>query len=138
MKLNRVDVKPDKNAAGADAKTKSYALMIRMISRKYKDAQFPKVAESVEVELAEYKRAIAEVNAASASANLAGDDADDQTGASTAKLTKAVESLPKLQEHKKLIDKHTNIATALLKEIKHRGLDEYFSIEEDFCNGKGD
>ena len=63
---------------------------------------------------------------------------DDQTGASTAKLTKAVESLPKLQEHKKLIDKHTNIATALLKEIKHRGLDEYFSIEEDFCNGKGD
>ena len=140
MKLNRVDVKPDKNAVGADAKTKSYALDDSDdFWRKYKDAQFPKVAESVEVELAEYKRAIAEVNAASASAtNSAGDDADDQTGASTAKLTKAVESLPKLQEHKKLIDKHTNIATALLKEIKHRGLDEYFSIEEDFCNGKGD
>ena len=84
------------------------------------------MAESVEVELAEYKRAIAEVNAASASAanSTGGDDADDQTGASTAKLTKAVESLPKLQEHKKLIDKHTNIATALLKEIKQRGLDD--------------
>jgi len=141
MKLNRVDVKPDKNAVGADAKTKSYALDDSDdFWRKYKDAQFPKVAESVEVELAEYKRAIAEVNAASASAanSAGGDDADDQTGASTAKLTKAVESLPKLQEHKKLIDKHTNIATALLKEIKQRGLDEYFSIEEDFCNGKGD
>jgi hypothetical protein len=141
MKLNRVDVKPDKNAVGADAKTKSYALDDSDdFWKKYKDAQFPKVAESVEVELAEYKRAIAEVNAASASAanSTGGDDADDQTGASTAKLTKAVESLPKLQEHKKLIDKHTNIATALLKEIKQRGLDEYFSIEEDFCNGKGD
>ena len=136
MKLNRVDVKPDKNAVGADAKTKSYALDDSDdFWKKYKDAQFPKVAESVEVELAEYKRAIAEVNAVSISS---GDDADDRTGESTAKLTKAVESLPKLQEHKKLIDKHTNIATALLKEIKQRGLDEYFSIEEDFCNGKGD
>ena len=76
MKLNRVDVKPDKNAVGADAKTKSYALDDSDdFWRKYKDAQFPKVAESVEVELAEYKRAIAEVNAASASDKFAGDDA---------------------------------------------------------------
>ena len=66
-----------------DAKTKSYALDDSDdFWKKYKDAQFPKVAESVEVELAEYKRAIAEVNAASASAanSTGGDDADDQTG----------------------------------------------------------
>jgi hypothetical protein len=30
---------------------------------------------------------------------------------------------------KKVIDKHTNIATALLGQIKARGIDEYYAIE---------
>ena len=37
-----------------------------------------------------------------------------------------------------MIDKHTNIATALLGQIKARGLDEYYAIEEDLLTGKGD
>lgn len=36
----------------------------------------------------------------------------------TARLTSAVSSLPELLEKKRLIDMHTNIATALLDQIK--------------------
>lgn len=48
----------------------------------------------------------------------------------TAKLTSAVSSLPELLEKKRLIDLHTNVATALLEEIKARKLDMYFEMEE--------
>eukprot|EP00118_Oscarella_pearsei_P012298 m.89641 g.89641 ORF g.89641 m.89641 type:complete len:287 (+) comp36613_c0_seq4:1112-1972(+) len=48
----------------------------------------------------------------------------------TAKLTSAVSSLPELLEQKKMIDMHTNIATALLEEIKKRKLDFFFEMEE--------
>ncbi len=36
----------------------------------------------------------------------------------TSKLTNAVSSLPELLEKKRLLDAHTNIATALLDQIK--------------------
>lgn len=36
----------------------------------------------------------------------------------TSKLTSAVSSLPQLLETKRLLDSHTNIATALLDHIK--------------------
>ena len=39
-------------------------------------------------------------------------------------------SLPELLEKKRLIDMHTNIATALLGHIKERKLDIYFETEE--------
>lgn len=48
----------------------------------------------------------------------------------TAKLTSTVSSLPELLERKRLIDQHTNIATALLEQIKARKLDVYFETEE--------
>ncbi|KFO78175.1 Sec1 family domain-containing protein 1, partial [Cuculus canorus] len=48
----------------------------------------------------------------------------------TAKLTSAVSSLPELLEKKRLIDLHTNVATAVLEHIKTRKLDVYFEYEE--------
>ncbi|RXM92337.1 Sec1 family domain-containing protein 1 [Acipenser ruthenus] len=48
----------------------------------------------------------------------------------TAKLTSAVSSLPELLEKKRLIDLHTNVATAVLEHIKTRKLDVYFECEE--------
>jgi hypothetical protein len=48
----------------------------------------------------------------------------------TAKLTSAVSSLPELLEKKRLIDMHTNVATAILEQIKARKLDVYFETEE--------
>lgn len=60
-----------------------------------------------------------------------GQDIDSETIAkNTAMLSSAISSLPELQETKKILDKHTNIATALLGNIKERELDNYFALEE--------
>lgn len=55
---------------------------------------------------------------------------------STRGLMAAVKSLPELTERKRVLDKHTNIATALLREIKARALDRYHELANDLMAGK--
>lgn len=82
------------------------------------------VGEEVEVALNQYKKDIEEVNRKTAeNANEPEDSAKN--------IMSAVSSLPELTERKKKIDKHTNIATSLLEQIKKRSLDAYVSMEED-------
>lgn len=57
-------------------------------------------------------------------------DGTDLIG-NTKHLMNAVNSLPELTERKQVIDKHTNIATVLLGEIKERSLDSYAKKEND-------
>ncbi|ACO61084.1 predicted protein [Micromonas commoda] len=136
MRLNRVDITQGSSALDAAAGKKSYDLEDNdPFWRANADSQFPKVAEEVEAQLAAYKKAIAEVNAQT---SLGDPSSDADMATNTQKLVSAVASLPELQERKKFIDKHTNIATALLGHIKNRGLDEYFALEEDLLAGKGD
>jgi sec1 family domain-containing protein 1 len=48
-----------------------------------------------------------------------------------------VSTLPELLEKKRLIDLHTNVATALLENIKGRRLDILYESEEKLLTGQG-
>ncbi|KAG8091392.1 hypothetical protein GUJ93_ZPchr0012g20940 [Zizania palustris] len=102
-------------------------------------SQFPKVAEEIEAQLAKYKQDVDEVNQRTGGGRDGVEfDGTDLIG-NTKHLMNAVNSLPELTERKKMIDKHTNIATALLGHIKERSLDGYCECENDMlANGTMD
>ncbi|GBF90033.1 hypothetical protein Rsub_02741 [Raphidocelis subcapitata] len=101
---------------------------------------FPKVAEEVEAQLQKYKAAVDEINAKAGHGGAQADvvDHDEALRRNTQNLMSAVSSLPELQERKKVLDKHTNLATSLLGAIKGRGLDALYNSEEEALAGKGD
>uniref|UniRef100_A0A3B3Q357 Sec1 family domain-containing protein 1 n=1 Tax=Paramormyrops kingsleyae TaxID=1676925 RepID=A0A3B3Q357_9TELE len=100
--------------------------------QKHKGSPFPEVAESVQQELDTYRAQEDEVKRLKSIMGLEGEDegAISMLSDNTAKLTSAVSSLPELLEKKRLIDLHTNVATAVLDHIKTRKLDLYFEYEE--------
>uniref|UniRef100_A0A3Q2DUM2 Sec1 family domain containing 1 n=1 Tax=Cyprinodon variegatus TaxID=28743 RepID=A0A3Q2DUM2_CYPVA len=100
--------------------------------QKHKGSPFPEVAESVQEELDAYRTQEDEVKRLKSIMGLDGEDegAISMLSDNTAKLTSAVSSLPELLEKKRLIDLHTNVATAVLDHIKSRKLDVYFEYEE--------
>jgi hypothetical protein len=80
--------------------------------------------------LNKYKKDVDEVNRRTGETDGAEFDGTDLIG-NTKHLMNAVNSLPELTERKQVIDKHTNIATVLLGEIKERSLDSYAKKEND-------
>ncbi|KAJ8767042.1 hypothetical protein K2173_012553 [Erythroxylum novogranatense] len=92
--------------------------------------EFPEVAVEIENQLSKYKKDVDEVNRRTGGTDGAQFDGTDLIG-NTKHLMNAVNSLPELTERKQVIDKHTNIATVLLGEIKERSLDSYAKKEND-------
>ncbi|KAJ7541045.1 hypothetical protein O6H91_10G043100 [Diphasiastrum complanatum] len=139
MKLNRVIVQGETTIPGGKGKAtgKSFELddsdSFWVVNN---SAVFPKVAEEVEMQLNRYKQDIEEVNR-HAGGSKDGSLDDHELLGNTKHLMSAVNSLPELTERKKMIDKHTNIATALLREIKARHLDGFCSLEEDMLTRGG-
>lgn len=72
----------------------------------------------VQVQLGKYKRAVEDINRRTAAGDDPFADPDQELEANTKHLMSAVATLPELTERKRTLDKHTNIATALLNEIK--------------------
>ena len=93
-------------------------------------APFSKIAEMVEAQLNKYKQDVDAVNRRAGSKGEMDFDDQELIG-NTKHLMSAVNSLPELTERKKMIDKHTNLATALLSEIKARSIDGYYNLEDD-------
>ncbi|WZZ47195.1 hypothetical protein YC2023_043454 [Brassica napus] len=81
--------------------------------------EFPQVAEEIETQLNKYKKDLEEINMMRTGAYET-----DLIG-NTKHLMNAVNSLSELKARKEMIDKHTNIATNLLGEIKERSLDVF-------------
>ncbi|KAI4342616.1 hypothetical protein MLD38_027222 [Melastoma candidum] len=92
--------------------------------------EFPEVAVEIENQLNKYKKDVDEVNRRTGGTAGTEFDGTDLIG-NTKHLMNAVNSLPELTERKQVIDKHTNIATVLLGEIKERSLDSFAKKEDD-------
>ncbi|KAF8377709.1 hypothetical protein HHK36_031093 [Tetracentron sinense] len=125
LKLNRLNVQGEKGAPRSYELDTSDPFWVANGS-----LEFPEVAVEIETQLSKYKRDVDEVNKRTGGQDGADFDGQDLIG-NTKHLMNAVNSLPELTERKKVIDKHTNIATVLLGEIKERSLDSYAKKESD-------
>lgn len=125
LKLSRLSVQGDKGGMRSYELDSSDPFWVANGS-----LEFPEVAVEIETQLNKYKKDIEEVNRRTGGNDGAEFDGQDLIG-NTKHLMNAVNSLPELTERKQVIDKHTNIATVLLGEIKERSLDSFAKKEND-------
>jgi sec1 family domain-containing protein 1 len=124
LKLNRVNMPPGNAMKSYELDDSDSFWAVNSWS------PFPKVAEEIELQLKAYKQDVDEVNRRTGGQGGVEFEGTDLIG-NTKHLMNAVNSLPELTERKNMIDKHTNIATFLLGQIKERSLDGFCDCESD-------
>lgn len=99
----------------------------------YCGSTFQEAAAAVSEMLSEYNKKMASIQQNEGYDPQTHDSGDFRSA--TAGLTNAINALPEMTEKKRSIDMHTNIASALVNEIKARELDKYYEVEDDVERG---
>eukprot|EP00210_Caulerpa_lentillifera_P006140 g5867.t1 len=142
LHLNRVSIKEQEGESSSSGRAAIKATSYDVDDtdffwEKCGSFSFPKIAEEVEIQLQNYKKAVENINKQTSSDQVK-PALQQEEKLDTQNLMAAVSSLPELTERKKILDKHTSMATVLLDIIKGRSLDQFYNLEEDIVAGKGD
>lgn len=92
---------------------------------------FPDAVDNADTELKNYKEKAAELTRGAGAQSL-----DDLDGKKDDLLQQTVSKLPELTARKNIIDMHMNVLLALLNELKTKGLDSFFEIEQSLSDPK--